>query len=75
MGVASNADRNIGYTAVVTERIDNVRGTGAAKIGGVEWTARSVDGSAIEVDALVRVRNIEGVKLCVEPAKSPAQVS
>ena len=67
--VATNADRNIGRTAIVTEEIDNLLGTGAVKISGVEWSARSADGSRIEKGAVVRVLRIEGVKVCVERAK------
>lgn len=69
---ATNADRNIGKTVMVTERIDNLRGTGAVRSCGAEWTARSIDGSIIEKDALVTVDKIEGVKLYVELAKQPA---
>ena len=65
--VATNADRNIGRTAVVTERIDNIRGTGAVSVGGKVWTARmAVDGETAEEGALLRVKRIEGVKLIVE---------
>ena len=41
--VATNADRSIGRAAVVTERIDNLAATGAVKLDGVVWTARSTD--------------------------------
>ena len=67
--VATNADSNIGKTAVVTETIDNLRGTGAVKISGVEWSARSVDDSVLEKDTVVRILRIEGVKVCVERAE------
>ena len=67
--VATNAYSNIGKTAVVTETIDNLRGTGAVKISGVEWSARSVDDSVLEKDAVVRILRIEGVKVCVERAE------
>ena len=67
--VATNADSNIGKTAVVTETIDNLRGTGAVKISGVEWSSRSVDDSVLEKDAVVRILRIEGVKVCVERAE------
>ena len=66
---ATNAGSNIGKTAVVTERIDNLRGSGAVKIAGVEWSARSVSGEIMEEDTLVRIKAIEGVKVCVEPIK------
>lgn len=66
---ATNAGSNIGKTAVVTERIDNIHGKGAVKIAGVEWSARSISGEPIENNTLVRVKTIEGVKVCVEPVK------
>ena len=65
--VATNADRSIGRAAVVTERIDNLAATGAGKLDGVVWTARSTDDAvAIETGERVTVRAIEGVKLIVE---------
>ena len=65
--VATNADRSIGRTAVVTERIDNLAAAGAVKLDGVVWTARSTDDAvAIESGERVTVRAIEGVKLIVE---------
>ena len=66
--VPTNADRNIGRTAAVTERIDNLAGTGAVKVDGVTWTARSADEKrTIEAGTMVTVREIRGVKLVVEP--------
>lgn len=65
--VATNADRSIDRAAVVTERIDNLAATGAVKLDGVVWTARSTDDAvAIETGERVTVRAIEGVKLIVE---------
>lgn len=65
--VATNADRSIGRAAVVTERIDNLAATGAVKLDGVVWTARSTDDAvAIETGERVTIRAIEGVKLIVE---------
>ncbi len=63
----TNADRCIGEKAVVTEEIDNTLGKGAAKVGGVEWTARSETDAVIPAGAYVRVTRIDGVKLIVEP--------
>ena len=62
----TNADRYIGKYAVVTEPIDNILNKGAAKIGGLEWTARSADGSKIEKEKIVTVERIEGAKLIVK---------
>ena len=67
--VATNADSNIRKEAIVTEEIDNLQGKGAVKIAGVEWSARSEDGSVIEKDAVVRILRIEGVKVCVQRAQ------
>lgn len=67
--VATNADRNIGRTAVCTERIDNLAATGAVQLGGVVWSAHSADDSVtVEPGERVTVRAIEGVKLIVERA-------
>ena len=71
---ATNADRVIGMTAVVTEPIDNIRGTGAVRVDGKVWTARTTDGSLVEAENLVTVRRIEGVKLFVEPSNVTSNV-
>ena len=63
---ATNAQSNVGKTAVVTEAIDNLRGKGAVKISGVEWSARSEDEQPIELDSVVTVVRIEGAKVCVK---------
>lgn len=63
---ALNADRNIGKSAVVIEKIDGVEGTGRVKLDGMEWAAKSESGDVIEKDAVVTVKSIEGVKLIVE---------
>lgn len=61
----TNADMCIGQKALVTEKIDNILGSGQVKINGLVWTARSADGSAIEEGSLVTIAAIEGVKLIV----------
>ena len=70
--VATNADRNLGRTALVSERIDNLAATGSVRLDGVTWTARSTDGSVIEPGETVVVREIQGVKLLVETAPREA---
>ena len=62
----TNADSLIGQEAVVTEKIDNIKSTGAAQVNGQIWTARSVNPAhVIEKDEIVMIRAIEGVKLIV----------
>lgn len=62
---STNADRNIGQIAVVTDDIDNVNGKGQVIINGLEWTARTDDNSVAKVGENVLVEKIEGVKLIV----------
>lgn len=62
---ATNADRVIGSDCRVTERIDNLAGSGAVSVGGKIWSARTVDGTVVEPGAIVRVLEIQGVKLIV----------
>ena len=66
--VKTNADRVVGMTAVVTERIDNLVGTGAVRVDGKIWTARSINGETLEVGDIVLVARMESVKLYVEKA-------
>ncbi len=68
--VATNADRVIGRQAVVTEAVDNRAETGAVKVLGTVWTARSTSEAAIPAGAAVTVERIEGVKLFVTPVKT-----
>ena len=65
----TNADRIIGQTAVVSEPIDNLRETGAVRVLGKEWTARSADGSRIPRDTMVQIQAVSGVKLIVSKCK------
>ena len=66
--IPTNADRNIGRTAVVTEEINNIAATGTVKVEGLDWTARSTDDSVIiPQGTMVVIREIRGVKLLVEP--------
>ena len=62
----TNADRTIGKECVVTEEIDNLRGTGAVSVDGKIWTARleQEDGRAPKGSVVKAVR-IEGVRLIV----------
>lgn len=62
----TNADRILGMTAIVTEPIDNIEATGAVKVDGKVWTARSTDGTPIAPAEKVKVVRIEGAKAIVE---------
>ena len=72
--VATNADMAIGREAYLTQTVENIRGTGALKLDGKEWTVRSASGAVLEKDTLVKIVKMEGVKLYVEPAHTTAGV-
>ena len=62
----TNVDSLIVKKVKVLEDIDNLNAKGQVSIDGMEWTARSEDGSEIKKDALVEVVAIEGVKAIVK---------
>lgn len=59
----TNLDAVLGQQAIVSERICNIEQTGAVKVMGKEWTARSIDDSIFEVGEIVTVAEMRGVKL------------
>lgn len=63
--VATNVDRLIGMQAVVLEEIDSLKFTGAVKVSGVVWSAKTDDQNTIPVDSVVTIQEIQGVKLVV----------
>ena len=65
----TNVDAVIGSQGYVTAQIDNLSGKGQVKLGAMEWTARSTDGSVISEGTLVKVDRIEGVKAFVTPVQ------
>lgn len=63
----TNVDSLLGKKAVVTQTIENLKGTGRVQIKGVDWAARAKeDGSVIEAGAVVTVTEVQGVKLIVD---------
>ena len=63
---ATSLDPLIGQEVLVTEQIDNLRGTGEVQVDGQYWMARSVDNDQIiEKGEVAMVRSIQGVKLIV----------
>lgn len=64
----TNVEGMIGKQGVVTSEIDNIEGIGEVRIGGMEWTARTVaDGIKLQTGTVVIVRAVDGVKVIVEP--------
>ena len=64
-----NVNSKIGKQAIVTVRIDNLKGEGQIVTEGMEWTARSLDASVIEEGSIVIIEKIEGVKAIVSIRK------
>ena len=63
----TNVDSLLGKKALVTEKNENLKGTGRVKIKGVDWTARTrEDGKTIAPDTVVTVLEVQGVKLIVD---------
>ena len=57
-------DAVIGKSAVVTEKVSNIDGTGAVKVLGKEWSALSEnERETFELGDVVTVVKIQGVKL------------
>ncbi len=69
----TNADMVLGRECVVTQRIDNLSGTGAVSAGGKTWTARSAHGETFELGDVVVAEDIQGVKLIVSPAENTSK--
>ena len=65
--VKTNVDAVVGSQGIVLEDVDNVAAQGRVKLGAMEWSARSADGSPIAKDTLVTVDRVEGVKVFVRP--------
>ena len=70
----TNADRIIGTETRVIEAIDNLQATGAVRINGMVWSARSENDEPIPVGTLVQILRIEGVKVYVEPVTEKVSV-
>ncbi len=60
--VKTNADSLVGREAIVSQTIDNLRGTGRIMADGLSWNARSDDpGTVIAPNEVVVISRIEGV--------------
>lgn len=63
----TNADRIIGKRCLVTEEINQLKGTGAVKVDGLEWSAKCEDVSqVISKGQEVLIVDIQGVKAIVK---------
>lgn len=66
----TNVERLMGQKAVVIQEIDNLNQTGLVRVGDVEWMARTKsDDVQIPEEAVVVIKEVQGVKLIVEEVK------
>jgi membrane protein implicated in regulation of membrane protease activity len=64
--IKTNVNANIGASGIVVESIDNIQNKGQVKVNGAIWSARSEnDDVTIEKDAIIIVKEVNGVKLVV----------
>jgi len=72
--VRTNVDAILDAQGYVTEDVDNLAARGQVRLGAMEWTARSSDGSVIPKGTLVKVDRIEGVKAFVSKVEIKEKV-
>ena len=66
----TSLDRMIGREVLVTEQINNLRGTGEVQLEGQFWMARAADNDEIiDKGRIATIREIRGVKLIVGPVE------
>ena len=61
------AARYIGASAIVTESIDRRTGAGSVRMGTEDWRATALTDTQIPIGVEVRVVEVSGVRLVVEP--------
>jgi membrane protein implicated in regulation of membrane protease activity len=64
------ANRMAGERGIVLEQIDRVSGTGRVRVATEMWRA-TTDGPAIEAGIEVRILDVRGTRLVVEPIDLP----
>ncbi len=65
-GTKTNIDGMIGKEILITQEIDNLRGSGEGKVDGMTWTVRSSDNSQMPEGDIAVIEKVEGVKLIVK---------
>ncbi len=64
--IKTNADRLIGALAKVVEDISPLTAAGQVEVLGQRWSAISENDKPIQSETVVRIKDIQGVKLIVE---------
>ena len=71
----TNVKSDLGKNAVVIQEIDPQKGTGRARLGDTEWRAVSSDSCVIQTGSIVKVLDIDGTRLIVEPVTEKQTIS
>ncbi len=64
--VPTNADALIGKEGIVRIEVDNLKSQGRVYVNGLEWAAKSSDGSVIAKDEKIVICSIEGASLIIK---------
>ena len=72
--VPTNAYSVIGKTGIVTKDIDPVKSIGQVKIEGEVWSAKCNGDDIIPKGTEVKIKDIEGVKVIVQPCTKESKV-
>ncbi len=67
--VPTNVYSLIGKEGRVTEEIDLINGTGQVKVSGETWSATCKGNATIAKGTMIKILEVNGVKLLVEPIK------
>ena len=70
----TNVDAIVGQTGIVCAAIDNRENRGQVKLNGMDWTARSESGEAIDEGTYVKVVRVAGVKVFVSVVEEKVTV-
>jgi len=71
--IKTNADRVVGESGMVLETVDNLKQTGRVSAMGLDWAARTADGSVLPEGTEIEVLELSGVTLTVKE-KQPADI-
>lgn len=64
--IPTNGELDIGKNAIVIEKIDAAAGTGRVRVEGVDWGAKTADGSVIDEGVTVVIKEKGAAFLTVE---------
>lgn len=73
--VPTNVYSILNKEGIVIEDIDPIEGLGQVKIAGEVWTAICTNNTTIVKGTKIKVTEVKGVKVVVEPLQEPANIN